>query len=220
MADGGLAELCNAPESTCLPVPASVADDAAALAETLAVGVRALRRGRLTLGERVAIVGGGSVGLMALQAARAAGAAEVILAEPRADRRAVGREVGASAVLLPEKADRLGADLVVECSGNPAAVLTALGAARKGGRVVLVGLYPEPTSVPFLNVVGTEKELIGSLSHVYDEDFAAALGLLERGAVRADPIISDRVPLGDALEGGLLALAREPDAHLKILVHP
>ena len=67
--DGGLAELCNAPARMCLPVPDTVADDAAALAEPLAVAVRALRRGGLRPGERVAVVGAGTVGLMAVQAA-------------------------------------------------------------------------------------------------------------------------------------------------------
>ena len=218
MADGGLAEFCNVPETTCLPVPERVSDEAAALAETLAVGVRALRRGRLTVGERIAVVGGGPVGLMALQAALASGAASATLIEPRADRRSVGTAVGASSVIAPDASPELFADLVIECSGNANAIHTALAAARKGGRVVLVGLYARPTTVPFLDLVTTEKEVVGSFSHVYDEDFAAALALLGRGAVRAEPIISDRVPLPDALERGLLALEREPDAHLKILV--
>src|ERR687884_249786 len=77
MADGGLAELCTVPEAMCLPVPDGVSDEAGALAETLAVGVRALRRGRLSVGERVVVVGAGPVGLMTLQAARASGASHV-----------------------------------------------------------------------------------------------------------------------------------------------
>jgi (R,R)-butanediol dehydrogenase/meso-butanediol dehydrogenase/diacetyl reductase len=218
MADGGLAEFCNVPETTCLPVPDNLSDEAAALAETLAVGVRALRRGRLTLGERIAVVGGGPVGLMALQAALASGAATATLIEPRTDRREVGAAVGASSVVSPEASTELFADLVIECSGNADAVPTALAAARKGGRVVLVGLYARPTSVALLDIVTTEKEVLGSFSHVYDEDFAGALALLGRGAVQAEPIISDRVALRDALEQGLLALHREPEAHLKILV--
>jgi threonine dehydrogenase-like Zn-dependent dehydrogenase len=72
--------------------------------------------------------------------------------------------------------------------------------------------------VPFLDIVTTEKEMLGSFSHVYDEDFASALALLGRGTVQTEPIISDRVALHDALEHGLLALEREPEAHLKILV--
>ena len=220
MADGGLAELCNAPETTCLRVPDGVSDEAAALAETLAVGVRALRRGRLSVGERVVVVGAGAVGLMALQAARASGASHVALVEPRADRRSVGAALGASEVLEPAAAEEVGADLVLECSGNPRAIGTALAAARKRGRVVLVGIYPEPASVSFLDVVTTEKELLGSFSHVYDEDFAAALTLLQHGGVQVEPIISDRIPLDQAVERGLAALEREPEAHLKILVSP
>ena len=220
MADGGLAELCTVPETTCLPVPDGVSDEAAALAETLAVGVRAVRRGRLCVGERVAVVGAGPVGLMTLQAALASGAGHVALVEPRPDRRAVGETLGASAVVEPAAATELGADLVVECSGNPQAVSIAVAAARKGGRVVLVGIYGAPSRVDFLDLVATEKELLGSFSHVYDEDFSGALSLLHHGGVRAEPIVSDRVPLDQALEHGLLALDREPEAHLKILVSP
>src|SRR5438552_8337343 len=59
MADGGLAEFCVAPEAMCIPLPPSLSSDRAALAETLAVGVHALRRGRLSPGETVVIVGAG-----------------------------------------------------------------------------------------------------------------------------------------------------------------
>src|SRR5215217_5779371 len=153
MADGGLAGLCNAPERMLLPVPEGVSDEAGALAETLAVAVRALRRGRFVDGESVAVVGAGAV-----------------------------------------------------------------GSARKGGRVVLVGIYGHPGTLDFLEVVGTEKEIVGSLSHVYDEDFAAAVSLLGRGAVLAEPLVSDRVPLNRALDDGIIALMRDPEKYLKILI--
>jgi (R,R)-butanediol dehydrogenase/meso-butanediol dehydrogenase/diacetyl reductase len=220
MADGGLAELCNAPAHTLLPLPAGVSDEAGALAETLAVAVRALRRGRLSVGERVAVIGAGAIGLMAVQAALAAGATAVDVLEPSPARRQLAVDLGADAAHPPDGGPELGADLVLECSGSAAAVATAIRAARKGGRVVLVGIYGEPSTVRFLDVVAAEKELIGSLSHVYDEDFAAALTLLGRGAVRAEPLISDRVPLARALDDGLLALVRDPAAHLKILIRP
>ena len=119
----------------------------------------------------------------------------------------------------PEEAV-LAADVVVECSGNEGAVQTAVGAARKAGRVVLVGIYGRPGTLDFLEVVGTEKEIVGSLSHVYDEDFAAAVSLLGRRAVRAEPLVSDRVPLNRALDDGIIALMREPEKHLKILIRP
>jgi threonine dehydrogenase-like Zn-dependent dehydrogenase len=58
------------------------------------------------------------------------------------------------------------------------------------------------------------------MSHVYDEDFDASLALLGRGAVRAEPLVSDRIPLDSALDDGILALMREPQEHLKILISP
>ena len=219
MADGGLAGLCNAPESTLLPVAEGISDQAGALAETLAVAVRALRRGRFAVGESVAVVGAGAVGLMALQAALAGGASKVSVIEPLSERRRLAASLGADETRAPEEADPA-ADVVLECSGNAGAIRTAVGAARKGGRVVLVGIYGRPSTFDFLDVVGTEKEIIGSLSHVYDEDFAAAISLLGRGAVRAEPLVSDRVPLSRALDDGILALMREPEKHLKILIQP
>jgi threonine dehydrogenase-like Zn-dependent dehydrogenase len=65
-----------------------------------------------------------------------------------------------------------------------------------------------------------EKSIVGSLSHVWDADFRIALGLLGRGAVRAAPLISDRIPLSAAVTGGLALLRDEPAKHVKILVQP
>ena len=172
------------------------------------------------MGESVTVVGAGAVGLMALQAARAGGASAVGVVEPLPERRRLAASLGADAVYAPEEGLEIGADVVVECSGNPRAVGTAVTAARKGGRVVLVGIYGHAGSFDFMDVVGSEREVIGSLSHVYDEDFAAAVNLLGRGAVRAEPLISDRVPLRWALDNGLLALMREPEAHLKVVIEP
>jgi (R,R)-butanediol dehydrogenase/meso-butanediol dehydrogenase/diacetyl reductase len=220
MADGGLAELCNAPVRTLLPVPKGVSAEAGSLAETLAVAVRALRRGRFSIGESVAIVGAGAVGLMALQAALAGSASTVNVVEPMPKRRRLATLLGADGTYAPEDGPEFEADVVVECSGNPWAVATAVAAARKGGRVVLVGIFGRASSFNFLDVVNTEKELIGSLSHVYDEDFAAAVGLLGRGAVRAEPLVSDRVPLRRAIDDGLIALMSAPEANLKIVIQP
>ena len=216
--DGGLAELCNAPARMCLPVPDTVADDEAALAEPLAVAVRALRRGGLRPGERVAVVGAGTVGLMAVQAAAAFGAGSVTVAEPLPERRALAIGLGADRAVPPGDAPALEADVAVECAGTPDAIATALLALRSGGRAVLLGIVTEPAPIAPMDLVRGEKSLIGSLSHVCDEDFREALQLLGRGAVQAAPLITDRIPLGAAVTGGLTLLRDEPEKHLKILV--
>jgi (R,R)-butanediol dehydrogenase/meso-butanediol dehydrogenase/diacetyl reductase len=218
--DGGLAELCNAPARMCLPVPDTLADDEVPLVETLAVAVRALRRGGLQPGERVGVVGAGAVGLMAVQAARAFGAGCVTVVEPRAGRRDLACRLGADRAVPPEEAAALQADLAVESGGSPQAVEAALQALRAGGRAVLLGISSRPVSVRPMDIVGQEKSIIGSLSHVWDEDFRIALGLMGRGAVQAGPLITDRIPLAATVTGGLELLRDEPEKHLKILVRP
>jgi threonine dehydrogenase-like Zn-dependent dehydrogenase len=202
----------------CLPVPDTVADDEAALAEPLAVAVRALRRGGLRPGERVAVVGAGTVGLMAVQVAAASGAGSVAVVEPLAERRALAVGLGAGCAVPPGDAAALEADVVVECAGTAGAIATALHALRSGGRAVLLGIVTESAPVAPMDLVRGEKSLIGSLSHVWDEDFREALQLLGRGAVQAAPLITDRIPLAAAVTGGLALLRDEPEKHLKILV--
>jgi (R,R)-butanediol dehydrogenase/meso-butanediol dehydrogenase/diacetyl reductase len=218
--DGGLAELCNAPARMCLPVPDTVADDEAPLVETLAVAVRALRRGALQPGERVAVVGAGAVGLMAVQAARAFGAGRVAVVEPLAARRDLACRLGADHAVPPQEAAVLQADVAVESAGRPQAVEAAIRALRAGGRAVLLGIDSRPFSVLPMDLVAAEKSIIGSLSHVWDEDFRIALELMGRGTIQAAALVTDRIPLTATVSGGLELLRDEPEKHLKILVRP
>lgn len=227
--DGGLAEFCRVPVSMCVRLPNGMPFDHAALAEPLSVAVRAVRKGRLALGERVAIFGGGTIGQLALQVARSAGAGLVAVVEPHAGRRELARQLGADAVIDPRATDptealraltRIGPDLVIQASGAPEANNAAVDAARKGGRIVVVGLPLGPSTFNFMALVATEKEVVGSLAHVYDEDYTAAVHLLGEGRVAVEPLITERIPLADLLEGGLHRLEREPASTLKIVVHP
>jgi (R,R)-butanediol dehydrogenase/meso-butanediol dehydrogenase/diacetyl reductase len=214
--DGGLTELVNLPVRTCLTVPENVPDEDAALAETLSVAVRALRRARLEPGDRVTVIGAGAVGLMAMQAARAQGASAITVVERLADRRRLAEELGADRVA--DEAVDADADVAIESAGSPRAAETAIRSLGIGGRAVLVGLHPHRSMITPLDLIVAEREVIGSFSHVYDEDFRTALDLLGSGDVRAQPLISDRIPLERAVEGGLRALDRDPQGHLKILV--
>jgi len=121
-------------------------------------------------------------------------------------------------VVPPDEAGALEADVAVECAGTPGAIQTALQTLRSGGRAVLLGIVTESAPIAPMDLVRGEKSLIGSLSHVWDEDFSEALQLLGRGAVRAAPLITDRIPLARAVTGGLALLRDEPERHLKILV--
>lgn len=230
MGDGGLAEYCRLPVNMAVKLPNALSDDHAAMAEPLAVAVRAVRRGRMLAGETVAVFGGGTIGLFCLQVARAAGAAEVFVVEPLANRRDLALQLGASAVIDPRHEDvprmlrsytrGIGPDLVLEASGGVPVTPVAIQSARKGGRIVLVGLPVAATSFNFFEVVATEKEIIGSLSHVYDEDYTTAVRWLGDGRVLAEPLISARIPLHRLVEDGLNRLEQRASETLKVIVKP
>lgn len=230
MGDGGLAEYCKLPVKMAIPVPNGLSDDHAAMAEPLSVAVRAVRRGRLAPGETVAVFGGGTIGLFCLQVARAAGAGEVFVIEPQPGRRVLARQLGASAVIDPKAVDPIselrkltggiGPDLVLEAAGVAVVTPVAIQAARKGGRIVLVGIPVAATSFNFFDIVFTEKEVIGSLSHVYDEDYATAVRWLGDGRILAEPLISVRIPLERLITDGLDRLEQRAAETLKVIVKP
>lgn len=226
---GGLAQYCRTPISMCIKVPDSLRPDHAALAEPLSVAVRAVRKGRVQLGDVVAIFGGGTIGLLALQVARHSGAAAVYLVEPDPFRRSLALKLGAAGVIDPKAGSSveqllaitcIGADVTLEASGVPAVVPQAIEATRKAGRIVLVGIPTGPSNFNFTAVVTTEKEIIGSLSHVYDEDFWAAIRMLADDRIEVEPLISDRIPLDDLVTRGLARLGEGRADVLKILVQP
>lgn len=229
-AHGGLADYCNAPVGMCVKLSPELPIEHAALAEPLSVAVRGIRKGRVSIGENVAIFGGGTVGLFALQVALQAGVRQAIVVDPLAHKRDLALQLGATAALDPHEAPvaealreltgGIGPDVVVEASGAVVAGPMAVEAARKGGRTVIVGLPVAPATLNFLSVASGEKEIIGSLAHVYDEDYVTAVHLLNTGRVKAEPLISDRIGLDDVITKGLNRLANEPDRILKILVKP
>ena len=201
-ADGGFAELVRVPARCCWRATAGAASDALLLAEPLAVVVRAVARGEPKPGETAAIVGAGTLGLLALQVLRARGARVMVTSRSRR-RFALATELGADAThatlegRLADAARRFagreGVDLVVETAGTAEAVTHALELVRPGGRVVLTGLPHEPTSVSFFSVVRREITLTGSM--IYQDEFPEALRLVESGAVQTTPLITHRFGL-------------------------
>lgn len=228
-ANGGLAEYVAVPAATCIRLPESMEDDEAALVEPTEVAVRAVRSSGLRLGERAVVIGGGAIGLLVLQTARAAGARAVYVVEPGPGRRELARALGAEAAIDPadrawqdeliERCDGLGPDVVLECAGVPGAADAAVAIARKGGRIVLVGIVNEPVPMRLLEVTLGEKHVLGSVQHDSDHDLPAAVNLLATGRVRAGGLVTARIPLDRVVEDGFEALTPGGD-QVKILVGP
>jgi (R,R)-butanediol dehydrogenase/meso-butanediol dehydrogenase/diacetyl reductase len=212
----------------CIKLPDSLADEAAALVEPTEVAVRAVRKSQLKLGETVAIVGGGTIGLLIAQVARAAGASAVYVVEPQAARRNLAHTLGATAAFAPsdpradlrEACSGIGPDIVFECAGAAETADLAVKTARKGGLIVLVGIRPERVPLSTLDVIVGEKRIVGTVQHHFDDDLPMAVQLLAEGKVQVEPLITAREPLARVVSGGFQALLDHPDQHLKILIGP
>jgi (R,R)-butanediol dehydrogenase/meso-butanediol dehydrogenase/diacetyl reductase len=113
-----------------------------------------------------------------------------------------------------------GADVSVDAAGAPGVVAAALDSTRRGGRCVLVGLSPIPATLDTLRIAAMEQELIGVISHVWDEDMAAAVRLLERGALHADQVVGARITLEETVAVGFEAVGRSDLPGVKVLVGP
>lgn len=222
--DGGLATYMVADAASCLRVPAGLEPTTAVLVEPLAVAVRALAKAPDVRGALVAVCGGGSIGLLVARVALLNGAAAVVVSEPHPDKRALGERMGALAVCPEDLAATVagfsegrGADVVLECSGVPAVVREAVLLARRGGRVVLIGIADADAAIPLVPTVLGERIIVGSAAHAWHSDGAAALGLLARGLVDATGLITDVVDLDHAVTDGFQRL-RDDRGAVKIIV--
>jgi len=208
---GTQAEMALVPRAnlTLRRVPDGLSDGAALFAgDVMGTGYHAVVAAGLHAGDTVAVVGLGPVGLCAVMAARAGGAAHVIAIDTVEDRLAIARSIGAEAVHATEEDPRgavkaatggLGVDIAVDAVGNPNALETCCRLARKAGTVSVIGVYAERVQVHMgivwlkgLTLVSGHANVMGHLDRV--------LTLLASGALDVDPLVSREMKLDDAGE--------------------
>ncbi|MDQ3767583.1 MAG: zinc-binding dehydrogenase, partial [Actinomycetota bacterium] len=167
------------------------------------------------------------IGLASVVAANAAGASTVVAIEPDARRRDLALGLGATAAFAPEDGGWLdtlreltggrGPDVCVDAAGTIGTGPAAIATSRRGGRTVIVGLANQASSLMFSSIAVGEKEVLGSLSHVIDEDFTPAIRLIASGAISAGAVDAMKVPLERAVDDGFRALT-ETEPPPKVLV--
>jgi 2-desacetyl-2-hydroxyethyl bacteriochlorophyllide A dehydrogenase len=223
---GGLAEYVAVPDYSLHPLPDVIDFELAALVEPLAVAVHGLHLVDLRFGERVVVLGGGSIGVMAALAARALGAAEVAVTYRHEHQGRAALAAGATCAVQEAEASSLAGekpDVVVEAVGGHADTLNqAVGLVRPGGRVSVLGLFTGPVQVNALTVMLNEVRLAGGITYCrrgHHSDFEVALGVVEADPERARAVISHRFPLRDADEAFRTA-ADKSSASIKVQVHP
>lgn len=227
-APGGLAERVVVPAQRLYALPKDFDVHLAALAEPLAVCVRGVRLGNVGYRGTVAVIGAGTIGLLCIPAALAAGASAVFVTARHARQAELARHLGAAEVYESTEAllDALGdgcADTVIETVGGTAdTLLDAAKVAAPGATIVKLGIFIGNTPIPSITFFDKELTLVGSNCYAFDgarSDFAWTVDLLvERGA-DLEPVVTHRFGLGDVNEAFRTALDKSTGS-VKVQIAP
>jgi L-iditol 2-dehydrogenase len=232
--DGAMREYLTWPAHLLHRLPDSLTDADGAMLEPLGVALHALDLGHVGLGAAVTVAGCGPIGLLLIQALRAAGARSVTAFDPLAHRRAAALRFGATTALDPadirtdgdlrdaiadgpgRRDGRDGADVAFEIAGTNDAVRLAMQCARPGGRVVLGGI-PASDETSFPASLARRKGLTIAMVRRMNDTYPRAIGLANSGMVTLTPLVTDIFGLAAAADALASAAAR---GGLKVTVEP
>jgi L-idonate 5-dehydrogenase len=209
---GGFREVMVCTDDQAVAVPQGLTLEKAVFAEPLSVCLHAATQAGPLLGRRVLVTGTGPIGALAIMVARHAGAREVVatdLAEaPLAVARRIGADLAVNTRADPAGLDRFSADkgyfdVVFEASGSGAALASALQVVRPGATIVQVGLGGGEMTLPINLLVAKEIQLRGTFR--FDAEFEWAVGFIASGAIDVAPLLTEIVPLNDAVRAFELA---------------
>ena len=196
----GYAEFIVLEEWQPVAIPDGVPDESAAVCEPCSVAVKAVRTSNLRLGDTVAILGAGPIGLFAIQAARAAGALQIMVSEPSETRRVAAEALGADLVIDPNRTnpiaaiedmtDGLGAHIVFDCAGLKNTLDQAASMARRGGQAVLIAVPWEPLPVAAADWMAREINIQTTFGAA-PEDWRTSLKLMQAGSVRVESMLKE-----------------------------
>jgi 2-desacetyl-2-hydroxyethyl bacteriochlorophyllide A dehydrogenase len=205
---GGFAEVMTVHASQLFVLPDNMSFEQGALVEPLAVAYRAVNQSGATYGDRVAIIGGGTIGLLCLAVVKATRVADVLITVKYAQQERLAREFGADHVVQIAETDvsnyvtdlssGLGMDCVIETAGSGQAFNDALAIVRPRGSVVLVAGYSGSVEVDLGPIVWKEPMITGSLIYTYDglrNEFQAAIDLIATGRVAVSKLVTHCFPL-------------------------
>jgi L-idonate 5-dehydrogenase len=210
---GAFRERLVADASQCIAVDGLSAGEAA-MAEPLAVTLHATRRAGELLGKSVLVTGCGPIGILAVLAARRAGADFVVATDLTDYTLGMAKRVGADlalnvgrdpAALDRYKADKGHFDVLYECSGAQAALVAAIAVMRPRATILQLGLGGDMT-IPMMSITAKELALKGSFR--FHEEYATAVSLMQKGLIDVKPLITQTVGLAEARRGFDLATDR------------
>ena len=225
--DGGFATHCLVPARLAYKLQPDLPLHVAALAEPVSCCLHGIERANLRMGDVVAVLGAGMIGLVMLQLSLLRGASAVVVSEPEPGKREMALALGATAAVDPnteevhaaiaEITGGSGADAVLECVGLPETAQQAICLAGEGGTVVIFGVSPESARLTISPYDLFRRGITVAGSFTNPHTFDAALALLHSGRLQVEPLISHRLPLEEFEEG--LSLLSTHQA-MKVIIEP
>ena len=224
---GAFAEYIAVPTRILYRLPDAFAFSEAAMLEAVSVALHAVRLAEMRGGETAMVIGAGMIGLLVVQAARAAGSARVISADIDATRLRLATEVGADGVIeasgealvreVMRQTGGRGVDVVFEAVGRDETVRATIDCVRKGGTVVLVGNIDRTVTLPLQKVVTRQIRLQGSCASA--GEYPEAIRLIAEGTIKVAPLITAVAPLDEGPRWFERLYGREPNV-MKVVLDP
>lgn len=224
---GAFAEYLAIPAHIAYRLPDNFNFADAAMLEAVSVALHGVAVSEIKGGETILVIGAGMIGLLLLQAARAAGCSRVFVADIDETRLKLAASLGADQTLLAsgetltqkilELTSGTGIDVVLEAVGRDETIATAIDSVRKGGTVTLVGNITPTVSLPLQKVVSRQIRLQGSCASA--GEYPQAIELIANGKIKVAPLITAIAPLADGPSWFNRLHAREPNL-MKIVLDP
>jgi (R,R)-butanediol dehydrogenase / meso-butanediol dehydrogenase / diacetyl reductase len=221
---GGLSEYVAVDEELLFKLPDSLSYEQGALVEPSAVALYAVRSSKVKAGDKVAVFGCGPIGLLVIEALKAAGATEIYAVELSPERQAKAEELGAI-VVDPSKVDdtveeirRLtdgGVEVAFEVTGVPVVLRQAIQSTDIGGETMIVSIWEKPAEIMPNDIVIQERSIKGIIG--YRDVFPQVLSLMEKGYFSAEKLVTKKIKLDEVVEEGFESLIKEK-SQVKILV--
>ncbi|MBN1292743.1 MAG: galactitol-1-phosphate 5-dehydrogenase [Candidatus Latescibacteria bacterium] len=224
---GAFAEYVAVPQHIVYPLPDRLSFEHASMVEPLSVAFHAVGRTPKSLNDTAVVVGSGMIGLLTIQALRAAGCGTIIAVDIDKGRLEQAKELGAD-IGLSSGSDNItaeirrvtggrGADIAFEIVGNTPAFKTSLASLHKGGHLTLVGNLSPEIEMSLQSVVTREITMYGSCASC--GEYPACLDMMARGAVNVDALISATAPLSEGASWFQRLYDREPGL-MKVILKP
>lgn len=221
---GGFSTYTVVPNNMVHKMPDGLSFEQGALVEPSAVALHAVRNSRVKAGDKVAVFGAGTIGLLVVESLKIAGATEIYVVEVSQTRAKKALELGATKVIDPNKEDVLkvirestngGVDVAFEVTGVKQVFNQAIESTIYNGQIIIISIWEKEVSFNPNIIVLKERSIKGTIA--YRDVFPAVMKLMTKGFYSAEKLVTKKIELDNIVAEGFEELVKEK-SHIKILV--